>query len=213
MALCLAIVASLAYLVRAFHEPSSRKALQVRARADLIRFRDRVSIARSQNPEKAITRLDQVLEEGETGEDPWGTPYLFEGGRRIVSLGENGRLDIVGERRPDDQEEPLPPNPVATVAAPNTDRSRPVIDPVGPIGMLSTARPEFWARYRDGGSGIAAPSARLILDGTVLEGTATAAEIRGQPPTDLASGVHLIRVEVGDKAGNLATRHWNVIVP
>lgn len=213
IALCLAIVAALALVVRAFHEPSTEEALRVRAREDMIRFRDRISIHLARHPGESITRLAQILEKNEMGEDPWGNPYVLEAGKQLICTGKNGRLDIEGERRPDDMFEPLPPNPSTPPPPTNEDRSLPVIDPVGPSGVLQEERPEFRAGYRDGGSGIDPASARILVNGNAIATKADETQIRGTPPSELSSGVHLITIEVSDKAGNAARRDWNVVIP
>ncbi len=214
MAVCLAIVGVLVLAVTIYHELSSKKSLCVRAQTDLVHFRDQISLHRTRNPSVSILALSQVLEEGETGEDPWGRQYILEPGSRLICVGPNGHIDILGEKLPDDMMEVIAPNPSEETPCPNVDRAPPIINPVGPIGLIRISRPEFFAKFKDAHSEILTTSGKLLLDGSPVNAKASETEIRFTPKSDLTAGMHLITVKISDVAGNEAMRQWNIeIIP
>ena len=96
----------------------------------------------------------------------------------------------------------------------NCDATPPVISGQHPAdgALLNIARPVIAALFADeaNGSGVDPASIRLTLDGddVTAAATVTASSIDFPPPADLPEGGHSVRLEVSDRAFNVASSSW-----
>ncbi len=80
--------------------------------------------------------------------------------------------------------------------------------------MINNAKPVISAEFMDEGIGVNAANIKMYVDGVdVTAGTqATAAKISYTPKEPLADGVHKIKLDIDDKAGNPSTASWSFSV-
>lgn len=90
----------------------------------------------------------------------------------------------------------------------------PKIIAMTPSGLLKLATPAIGAQLQDGGGGINAAAARLLLDSVdvTAQATSAAGAVSYQPPTPLPDGVHQVSLAVPDKAGNMARIDWSFTI-
>lgn len=92
----------------------------------------------------------------------------------------------------------IPPSVSAATPPPGT-----------PIG---SATPEIAADLSDSGSGVDAARIALALDGAPLAAGFDGVRITAAPAAPLAAGVHTLRLEAPDIAGNLRVQSWDFTV-
>lgn len=80
--------------------------------------------------------------------------------------------------------------------------------------VAGETRPEVRTTFSDVGAGIDPDSLRIIVDGTDVTTAAqwTSDAVSWRPGTDLAEGLHTVRVVVGDLAGHVSTADWSFLI-
>ncbi len=99
------------------------------------------------------------------------------------------------------------------------DRTAPVVNVTASLspangGLINNAKPVISAEYLDEGIGVSSTESKLFLDGQDVSGTAqiTANKMTYTPAAALADGLHKIKLDVVDKAGNASTAQWSFTV-
>jgi len=77
--------------------------------------------------------------------------------------------------------------------------------------LINNAKPTISAEYVDEGIGVNAPDTKLYIDDVDVTSAAqvTATKIIYVPALPLADGVHKIKLDIDDKAGNPTTASWS----
>jgi hypothetical protein len=99
------------------------------------------------------------------------------------------------------------PAPVEKKAAPAREHNS--LNP--PDGShINNPRPSISAEYEDEGAGINPVNTKLFIDGMDITASAqsTASRITYIPMTSLADGVHQVKLDISDEAGNSSTVAW-----
>jgi hypothetical protein len=84
----------------------------------------------------------------------------------------------------------------------------PEITDTTPSGVDETGMPAISAKYADAGVGIDASTAKLAIDGEVVDAEVTDSSVSFKPGDVMASGAHTATVTVADVAGNMAEHSW-----
>jgi Glucodextranase, domain B/Bacterial Ig-like domain/Bacterial Ig domain len=81
-------------------------------------------------------------------------------------------------------------------------------------GLINNAKPVISAEYTDEGIGISTTDTKLFVDEQDVSASAqiTASKVTYTPSNPLADGVHKIRLNVSDKAGNASTVQWSFTI-
>lgn len=84
----------------------------------------------------------------------------------------------------------------------------PEITDTTPSGVDETGMPAISAKFADAGVGIDVASAKLVLDGEMVDAAITESSASFKPADVLASGLHTAILSVADVAGNVAEHSW-----
>ena len=81
-------------------------------------------------------------------------------------------------------------------------------------GLVNNAKPMISAEYADEGIGISTTDTKLFVDEQDVSASAqiTAGKIAYTPSNPLADGVHKIKLNVSDKAGNASAVQWSFTI-
>ena len=104
----------------------------------------------------------------------------------------------------------------AAVAAEQTASSARVYNSISPSNgsLVSSAKPVISAEYLDDGIGVDPAGSRLYVDGADVTSAAQAGanRISYVPAEPLSDGVHKVKLEVLDRAGNVTSTAWTFTV-
>ncbi len=99
------------------------------------------------------------------------------------------------------------------------DRSAPVINVGASLtpangGLINNSKPQISAEYVDEGIGVSATETKLSIDGQDVSAACQIAanKITFTPPAPLADGVHKIKLNVVDRAGNASEVQWSFTI-
>src|SRR3990172_7054375 len=104
----------------------------------------------------------------------------------------------------------------AAVAAEQTESSARVYKSISPSNgsLVSSAKPVISAEYLDDGIGVDPAGSRLYVDAAEVTSTAQAGanRISYVPAAPLSDGVHKVKLDVVDRAGNVTSTAWTFTV-
>jgi hypothetical protein len=88
----------------------------------------------------------------------------------------------------------------------------PTVTDTAPSGVDETGMPAISARFADAGVGIDKDSAKLLVDGILVDASITEMGVNYKPAEVMDSGAHSATLTVADVAGNVAEHTWEFTV-